>query len=100
MWYYLQYVVCDGRVEGLGLAVVPFIGLVPVQPDELAPGLGEPVYLRHILVKVDVDEAQDIASNCGISAMPTFQLYKNGKKVGEVCGASEGKIRDIINKHL
>lgn len=31
--------------------------------------------------KVDVDEAQDIAREYGISAMPTFMFFKEGKQV-------------------
>ena len=29
-----------------------------------------------VFVKVDVDDLDDIAAECGISAMPTFQLYR------------------------
>ena len=28
----------------------------------------------------------DVAAACGISAMPTFQLYSNGVKIKELCG--------------
>ena len=35
-------------------------------------------------VKVDVDELDDVAASCGISAMPTFQLYSNGVMVKEM----------------
>ncbi len=31
--------------------------------------------------KVDVDENADAAQAAGISAMPTFQFYKGGRKV-------------------
>jgi thioredoxin len=37
--------------------------------------------------KVDVDKAKDVAQACGITAMPTFQFLKDGKKVDEVKGA-------------
>lgn len=37
--------------------------------------------------KVDVDEAEEVAAVCGISAMPTFQFYRNGAKVDELLGA-------------
>mmetsp|Transcript_701 Transcript_701/g.873 ORF Transcript_701/g.873 Transcript_701/m.873 type:complete len:104 (-) Transcript_701:478-789(-) len=53
-----------------------------------------------ILVKVDVDAASDIAEKCGISAMPTFQYYKNGEKVGETCGADAEKIKALIVEHM
>lgn len=53
-----------------------------------------------VFYKVDVDDASDIASKCGISAMPTFQFYKGGEKVEEICGASEEKLRVAVAKHL
>merc|ERR1711998_372524 len=42
-----------------------------------------------VFVKVDVDENDEVAAECGISAMPTFQFYKSGAKIDEMCGASE-----------
>jgi len=40
-----------------------------------------------IFAKVDVDKAKDVAQACSITAMPTFQFFKEGKKVDEVKGA-------------
>ena len=33
-------------------------------------------------MKVDVDENEETAGACGISCMPTFQLFRNTEKVG------------------
>lgn len=49
--------------------------------------------------KVDVDEASDVAGACGISAMPTFQFYKGGEKIDELCGADESKLKKLVLKH-
>ncbi|KAL2293973.1 hypothetical protein Nmel_007681 [Mimus melanotis] len=35
-----------------------------------------------VFIEIDVDDAQDVASHCDVKCMPTFQFYKNGKKVG------------------
>ena len=43
-------------------------------------------------VKIDVDDLDDVAAACGISAMPTFQLYSNGVKVQEMTGADKEKL--------
>merc|ERR1712146_280452 len=51
-----------------------------------------------VFVKVDVDENDEVAEECGISAMPTFQFYKSGAKVHEFSGADESKIRAAIAK--
>uniref|UniRef100_A0A8C9LA58 Thioredoxin n=1 Tax=Pavo cristatus TaxID=9049 RepID=A0A8C9LA58_PAVCR len=40
-----------------------------------------------VFIEIDVDDAQDVATHCDVKCMPTFQFYKNGKKVGSFCGA-------------
>eukprot|EP00727_Mastigamoeba_balamuthi_P009421 m51a1_g5100 putative thioredoxin 1 (110) ;mRNA; f:296824-297409 len=51
-----------------------------------------------VFLKADVDEAEDLAQFAGISAMPTFQFYKNKAKIDELVGASEPKLRQLIEK--
>ncbi|XP_075066995.1 thioredoxin-like [Mixophyes fleayi] len=51
-----------------------------------------------LFYKVDVDDAEDVAAECGVRAMPTFQFYKGGQKVEELCGADADKLRTLINK--
>merc|ERR1712224_766587 len=60
--------------------------------DKLAEEMPDVVF-----VKVDVDENEETAGECGIQAMPTFQYYKNGSKV-HFSGASEDKIKEAIDK--
>ena len=37
-----------------------------------------------VFLKVDVDEAEDVAEEYNISAMPTFIFLKNGQKVKDL----------------
>lgn len=46
--------------------------------------------------KVDVDEVPDVAQELGVRAMPTFFLFKNGEKVGEVVGANPVALEKAI----
>jgi len=46
--------------------------------------------------KVDVDEAQEIAEEYGIQAMPTFLIFANGMQVASMAGANEAKLRKLI----
>ena len=57
-------------------------------------------YPNAIFVKIDVDEASDLAERCGISAMPTFQFYKGGEKAHEFSGASEDKLKTTVEKYI
>lgn len=53
-------------------------------------------YKGTIFLKVDVDEAQDVASECGVSAMPTFQLFRGGAKVAEMRGANPAQLEQLL----
>jgi thioredoxin 1 len=57
-------------------------------------------YSQAKFFKVDVDEVSDVAQELGIRAMPTFLLFKNGEKVGEVVGANERALEAAIKQHL
>jgi hypothetical protein len=46
-----------------------------------------------VFTKIDVDANAEAAEQCGIQAMPTFQFYKGGQKVGEMKGANESALR-------
>merc|ERR1712230_5271 len=50
--------------------------------------------------KIDVDEVPDIAQEPGVRAMPTFMLFKNGEKVGEVVGANKKALEQAIKDNL
>ncbi|XP_032440228.1 thioredoxin-like [Xiphophorus hellerii] len=56
----------------------------------------DPANENVIFLKVDVDEASDVAGNCGIRAMPTFQFYKDRRMVDEFSGADKKKLEDKI----
>lgn len=49
-----------------------------------------------IFLKVDVDEAEDVSSYCGVNCMPTFIFYKNGVKVDEFSGANLQTLLDKL----
>jgi thioredoxin 1 len=49
-------------------------------------------------VKINVDEQREIAAQYGVSAMPTFMLFKGGKKVEEVRGADVRALRGVVER--
>lgn len=50
--------------------------------------------------KLDVDEVPDVAQELGIRAMPTFLLFKDGERVGEVVGANPKALEAAIQKQV
>merc|ERR1712223_1384451 len=52
-----------------------------------------------VFLKVDVDEAEDVAAEYSIQAMPTFIFMKNKAKVGDLCGANADKLKELITTH-
>jgi thioredoxin 1 len=51
---------------------------------------------KFAFVKINVDEQRELAGKYGVSAMPTFLLFKEGKKVGEVRGADVKGLRGVV----
>lgn len=50
-------------------------------------------------IKVNVDEAEEIAARYGIMSIPTFFLFKNGKLTSKMVGGhSKQEVIDFINK--
>ncbi|KAL0970173.1 hypothetical protein UPYG_G00238350 [Umbra pygmaea] len=49
-----------------------------------------------VFLKVDVDDAADVAQKCGVKCMPTFMFYKKGEKVHDFSGAN----KDTLEKKL
>jgi thioredoxin 1 len=49
-----------------------------------------------VVLKVDVDECEDIAAEYSISAMPTFIFIKNKTKVETMTGANAEKLKGLV----
>ena len=52
------------------------------------------------IIKVDVDEAKEIAELCKIESMPTIIFYKDQKRIEKIEGAYMDKIDNIIKSFL
>ena len=53
-----------------------------------------------IFLKVDVDEAPELAEKFGVMSMPTFLFLKNGNVVDRFSGASVEKLKETISSFL
>lgn len=47
-------------------------------------------------LKIDVDEASEIAAEYSVRAMPTFKLFRKGEQICEVVGANPAALKKAI----
>nr|AAU93947.1 thioredoxin H [Helicosporidium sp. ex Simulium jonesi] len=52
-----------------------------------------------VFLKVDVDEVEAVAAEHGITAMPTFLFFKDGKQVDSLTGANQERLRAMLTQH-
>jgi len=89
------------NANGMKLVVVDFSATWCGPCRRVAPLYDElsNKYDRAVFLKVDVDKCSETAASQGVSAMPTFILYRNKVKVGKIQGADisavEAKIKQL-----
>lgn len=54
------------------------------------------MYPQIKFAKVNVDEAEDIATRFNVASLPTFILFRNGKELKRIEGASETALLTTI----
>ncbi|KAI9763757.1 MAG: hypothetical protein M1835_007739 [Candelina submexicana] len=64
--------------------------------EQLSAQLSRPTKIT--FAKVDVDSQKEIASSYGITAMPTFMIFKNAKAVSTIRGADPRKLSEAVRK--
>ncbi|XP_073414445.1 thioredoxin-like [Dendrobates tinctorius] len=55
-------------------------------------------YPEVVFLKVDVDDASDVAAFCDIKCIPTFHFYKNGNRVLEFSGANQASLEQKVQE--
>lgn len=50
-------------------------------------------------LKIDVDQLAELAQELGITAMPTFFFYRDGKKVKELVGANPTALKGYLDQY-
>ncbi|NP_001281155.1 thioredoxin [Cynoglossus semilaevis] len=56
-------------------------------------------YKNVVFLKVDVDEADDVSTECEINCMPTFLFYRNEKRVHSFSGANSDTLRAAVKQY-
>ncbi|KAH8293871.1 hypothetical protein KR054_005876, partial [Drosophila jambulina] len=55
---------------------------------------------RLIILKIDVDENEDLALQYDVSSMPTFVIIKNGVTLLQFVGSNPEKIVSVVEKYV
>jgi thioredoxin 1 len=53
-----------------------------------------------VFVKVDTDALGEVCDQCEVRALPTFCVFKNGKKVDQIVGANPTKLESSFKSHM
>lgn len=56
-------------------------------------------YPKVVFLKVDIDDAQDVAVSWNISSVPTFFFIKNGKEIDKVVGVDKSALEKKIAQY-
>lgn len=56
-------------------------------------------YPKVVFLKVDIDEARDVAARWNISSVPTFFFIRNGKELDKVVGADKNALERKISQY-
>ena len=51
------------------------------------------------MVKVDVDKASGVSEECGIEAIATFNVYRDGVEVEMIQGADQAGLEALVAKY-
>lgn len=91
-----MYVVTDFYADWCG----PCKQIAPLY-EQFAKASSVPGYLA--FAKVNVDHNRQVAAQYGVSAMPTFMFFKNGKQVGVngqpvIRGADVASLKSAVEK--
>ena len=73
----------------------PCQGMIPLL-EEISGSLPE----GHQIVKVNVDDSPELASEFGVMSIPAFKLFKGGEVVEETVGAqSKEAVEALFSRH-
>ncbi|XP_005177432.1 thioredoxin-2 [Musca domestica] len=94
----------DQQLENAGdkLVVVDFFATWCGPCKMIAPRLQElsnEYADKIVVIKVDVDECEDVAMEYNISSMPTFLFIKKKQELEKFAGANAEKLLATIQKH-
>lgn len=56
-------------------------------------------YSNVVFAKVDIDEAEELADQFRISAVPTFILFQDNRVVDRFTGGDMNQLRNLIHKY-
>jgi len=56
------------------------------------------LYPHAVAFKIDADHNREVAAYAGISAYPTFQIWKGGVKGASVSGPTEARLKTLFEE--